>query len=162
MAASMTSLSSKVVFVGLFVYFSYELSSSILKFQRQGVFLPHSLTYSIRSTTLWWKWVIKCLNEMNVALWFKMIGTNSVMESSAEILYPSISVCSERLHSIKVGENHSVFHPSLNLSDMIVKILLWQRNDTGQLQPLVIQPTEGKWENRENILPIENITKARF
>ena len=91
-----------------------------------------------------------------------MIGTNSVMESSAEILYPSISVCSERLHSIKVGENNTVFHPSLNLSDMIVKILLWQRNDTGQLQPLVIQPTEGKWENRENILPIKNITKASF
>ena len=95
------------------------------------------------------KYAIVCdNNEKDVTLKFKMIGTNSVEESSAEILYPSISVCSERWHSIKVGENHSVVHPSLNLSDIIVQILLWQRNDTGQLQRLVIEPTEGKWENR--------------
>ena len=37
----MTTLSSKLVFVGLFVYFSYELSSALLKYQRQGPLKPH-------------------------------------------------------------------------------------------------------------------------
>ena len=79
-----------------------------------------------------------------------MIGTTSVEESSAEILYPSISVCSERAFSTKMGENQSVVHPSLNLSELIIKIELWQRNDTGKLQKLMIEPTDGMLENRDN------------
>ena len=78
-----------------------------------------------------------------------MIGTTSVEETTAEILYPSISVCSERLQSTKMGENQSVVHPSLNLSELIIKVELWQRNSTGQLEKIVIEPTDGKLNNRD-------------
>ena len=78
-----------------------------------------------------------------------MIGTNSVAESNAEILYPSISVCSERLTPIRIGQNLSIPHPSLNLSEIVAKVILWERNDTGQLQKLTIEPKEGKLENRD-------------
>ena len=71
-------------------------------------------------------------------------------ESSAEIHYPSISVCSERLQSTKMGDNQSVIHPSVNLSELITKVELWQRNDTGQFQKIVIEPANGTLENRDN------------
>ena len=70
-------------------------------------------------------------------------------ESNAEILYPSISVCSETLHPTLIRQNLSVPHPSLNLSEIVAKIILWERNDTGQLQKLTIEPNDGKLENRD-------------
>ena len=85
-----------------------------------------------------------------MTLKYKMIGTNSVEESSAEILYPSISVCSGRKYSIKPEEYPPGFHISSNLSELIIGLQLWQRNETGQLQKTVIDPMVGNLENRDN------------
>ena len=88
-----------------------------------------------------------------------MIGTNSVWESTAVILYPSVSVCSERMQAIRIGQNLSVPHPSLNLSEFVAKVILWERNDTGQLQKLTIEPKDGKLENRDKkMLPPLQLT----
>ena len=84
-----------------------------------------------------------------------MIGTNSLEESSVEILYPSISVClgttSDTGNTIKVGvgNNISAVHRSLNLSEIVLWLQLQQRNETGHLQRILIKPTDGKLENRD-------------
>ena len=85
-----------------------------------------------------------------MTLKYKMIGTNSVEESSAEILYPSISVCSIRIYSIKAEEYPLGFHMSSNLSELIIGLQLWQRNETGQLQKTVIDPMVDNLENRDD------------
>ena len=88
-----------------------------------------------------------------------MIGTNSIEESSEEILYPSITVCSRAkeytpnlsnsLLAMGYTNDTSAFHQSQNLSEMVLWLSLWQRNDTGNLEMIGINPTDGKFENRD-------------
>ena len=88
-----------------------------------------------------------------------MIGTNSIEESSEEILYPSITVCSRtkgyttNMANSSLAEGYtndtSAFHQSRNLSEMVLWLSLWQRNDTGNLEMIGINPTDGKFENRD-------------
>ena len=79
-----------------------------------------------------------------------MIGNTLVVKSSTEILYPSISVCS-KADIIDLEKNQSVFqHYSLNLSKLILRVEIWQRNiTTSELQKIVIEPIDGKLENRD-------------
>ena len=85
-----------------------------------------------------------------MTLKYKMIGTNSVEESNAEILYPSISVCSERIYSIEMEKDLSATGMSSNLTELLIGLQLWQRNDSGQLQKIVIDPMDVSLENRDN------------
>ena len=82
-----------------------------------------------------------------------MIGTNSIEESDAEILYPSISVCSERdaggNSTLNVGQNISSIDWHLSLADLVLWLQLWQKNTSGELQLITIEPTDGKLENRD-------------
>ena len=79
-----------------------------------------------------------------------MIGNTLVVKSSTGILYPSISVCS-KVDIIDLEKNQTVFqHYSLNLSKLILRVEIWQRNiTTGELQKIVIEPMDGKLENRD-------------
>ena len=73
-----------------------------------------------------------------------------MVKSSTEILYPSISVCS-KVDIIDLEKNQTVFqHYSLNLSKLILRVEIWQRNiTTSELQKIVIEPIDGKLENRD-------------
>ena len=81
-----------------------------------------------------------------------MIGTTSVEESSEEVLYPSISVCSirERLLLNLTQQNVSSFHRSLNLSEWILSIEMWKKNDSGSLEKIILGPKHGNIEDRDN------------
>ena len=83
-----------------------------------------------------------------------MIGTTSVEESSEEILYPSISVCSlrkHRYHSFKT-QNLSLFHRALNLSELIVSVELWYKNESGEVHKMHIDPSYDNLEDRDKKL----------
>ena len=73
-----------------------------------------------------------------------------MVKSSTEILYPSISVCF-KADIIDLEKNQSGFqHYSLNLSKLILRVELWQRNiTTRELRKIVIEPMDGKLENRD-------------
>ena len=80
-----------------------------------------------------------------------MIGTTSIEESSEEVLYPSISVCSVRRQSFFNSNNNnlSIFHHSLNLSELILGIRMWKKNDSGHLEKITVGPAYGNLENRD-------------
>ena len=80
-----------------------------------------------------------------------MIGTTSIEESSEEVLYPSISVCSVRrkLFFDSTNNSLSIFHHSLNLSELILSIQMWKKNDSGNLEKITLGPANGNLEDRD-------------
>ena len=83
-----------------------------------------------------------------------MIGTTSVEESSEEVLYPSISVCSLRSHNYisLTSNNLSLFQRALNLSELMVSVDLWYKNETGNVNRMHIDPRYDNLEDREDNL----------
>ena len=72
-----------------------------------------------------------------------MIGTTLIEESHEEILYPSITVCPKRARVNNFnGQNLSIFHRSLNLSEVIHTLRFHQRNRTGHWYKEVYRPME--------------------
>ena len=53
------------------------------------------------------------------------------------------------MYHSKLAQNLSTFHRSLNLSEFILSIQLWHKNDSGKLQKLILTPTDGNMEDRD-------------
>lgn len=79
-----------------------------------------------------------------------MIGTTSDMESNADVLYPSITMCSRRISdTFKNSYNmSSISRRSVNLSTTILRLELYVRNDNGEVEQMTIEPNNS--ENRDN------------
>ena len=78
-----------------------------------------------------------------------MIGTTSDMESNADILFPSISICS----AIRGGYDvPSINHNSVNLSNTFIKLQIYVRNFNGDIQSIVLEPNKVEGESRDKIL----------
>ena len=75
-------------------------------------------------------------------------------ESSEEVLYPSISVCSLRSHNYisLTSNNLSLFQRALNLSELMVSVDLWYKNETGNVNKMHMDPKFDNLEDRDDNL----------
>ena len=72
----------------------------------------------------------------------KMIGTTSDMESNADVLYPSITMCSRRKSDeYKSGYNMPAINQrTLNLSNTLYKLEMYVRNNNGEVEKVTVEP----------------------
>ena len=79
-----------------------------------------------------------------------MIGTTSDMESYADVLYPSITMCSRRKSdAFKISYNMSAIRQrSWNLSNTFNSLELHVRNDNGVVEKINIMHSNNNTENR--------------
>ena len=79
-----------------------------------------------------------------------MIGTTLMEESHEEILYPSFTVCPKRASgNVFNGQDLSIFHRSLNMSEVIHTLRFYQRNRTGHWYMETYRPHESKEDIRD-------------
>ena len=84
-----------------------------------------------------------------------MIGTTSIEESHEEILYPSITICPKRYSGPRImnvfnGTNFSIFHRTVNMSEVMHRLRYYKRNLTGHWYKEVYEP----WSSQEDIREI--------
>ena len=90
------------------------------------------------------------MSQVNfIDLKIKMIGTTLIEESSEEILYPSITVCSKISRNEFNGQNLSIFQRSFNMSEVIHTLRFYQKNITGHWNKQVYRPMEGSFCSME-------------
>ena len=79
-----------------------------------------------------------------------MIGTTSDMESYANVLYPSITMCSRTKSDVlRTSNNMSTIHQrSWNLSNTFISLELHVRNGNGMVERIYIRPQDGDTENK--------------
>ena len=82
-----------------------------------------------------------------------MIGTTFDMESNAEVLYPSITICSSRAGDSYTSTSYmsSISQRSLNLSSTFLRLNMHVRNNSGDIQQIRLEPNDVKGENRDEI-----------
>ena len=74
------------------------------------------------------------------------------MESSADVLYPSITMCSSRASdSYHISNYMSISQRILNLNNTFLKLEMHVRNDNGDIQEISLEPNDVKGENRDRI-----------
>ena len=72
------------------------------------------------------------------------------MESHAEVMYPSITVCSVRGEDeYRNKSDLSLFQRSVNLSTSVLELRLYRKNDTGHMQKMTIHPSSEDMEKRD-------------
>ena len=71
-----------------------------------------------------------------------MIGTTSDMESNADVLYPSFTMCSRRENfAYRPTYNMTAIrHKSVNLSNTFLRLELYVRNDDGKVEKVIMEP----------------------
>ena len=80
----------------------------------------------------------------------KMIGTTSIEVSHEEIMYPSFTVCPHHgPEDVINGQNLSIFHRSLNMSEVIHTLRFYRRNRTGHWYKETYRPHESKEDIRD-------------
>ena len=85
-----------------------------------------------------------------------MMGTTSDMESNADILYPSITICSRRESDEYMTSYNmsSMSQRSLNLSNIFVRLELYVRDINGDIKNILLETNNIKGENRYKIMVI--------
>ena len=97
---------------------------------------PQLTSFSAR----WVKTIV--FDILNHMLLFQMIGTTSDMESNAEVLYPSFTMCSRRENfAYRPTYNMTAIrHKSVNLSNTFLRLELYVRNDDGKVEKVIMEP----------------------